>query len=684
MMTALQHQETLDKTTKVSRESHATQSYPSHTIVHAKLEMTEPGDHDELEAEEMANTIVSGGKISRKISGGASGSSGIAVSQQMERQLAHLQSGGRQMPEGLRNMMENGFGRDFSQVRLHTDSEAAEMSSSIHAKAFTHGNDIYFNRGQFAPETSEGQHLVAHELTHVVQGTGKVGREPNSVEPAATSNDKKAQTEFRIILFLLLHGFNKTQICAILGNWQHESNLDPFAVEGVIYKGQERIDNYMVWTKDREKGSQKTLEEIYKNNPKILNKLSQPKAKAGGGIGQWTGNRAARLATFAKNRGGDIHDLQIQLDFALHENRNDSFNPDTWNNAQSFIVESGEKDPLKKSVEFFLYKFEGLRYSQSETYQRSLKDRIYQANYFLKKYGLLIDELEALTKKTKELIYTFYTSAKNLYELIPKIIKDFYNLLIPNNSQIIQGTEKEQGTGKEGGDINNINPNVKNDNTNLIPSASLNRQERAEFLYHDSPNYMNNAVKGLRLFSTKEESKALTKTVEVPIWTEDKIGNRVPGVLNLRVHHKLIAMVKQIFTEVYANSAEDDFIILISKIPPHPKKGEELLEKNQSAGWNYRYESKNYASGDSRLESYSEHAGGVAIDLNTSFNPFATENKYDAPNNNKYMAYQNYIIKSDSILVKTFKKYGWKWGGEWKEKKDFMHFEWFSKTYPAK
>lgn len=176
-MTALQHQETLDKTTKVSRENHATQSYPSRTIVHAKLEMTEPGDHDELEAEEMANTIVSGGKISRKISGGTSGSSGIAVSQQMERQLSHLQGGGRQMPEGLRNMMENGFGRDFSQVRIHTDGEAADMSSSIHAKAFTHGNDIYFNRGQFAPETSEGQHLIAHELTHMAQGTGKVGRE---------------------------------------------------------------------------------------------------------------------------------------------------------------------------------------------------------------------------------------------------------------------------------------------------------------------------------------------------------------------------------------------------------------------------------------------------------------------------------------------------------------------------
>ena len=163
------------------RENQSSLIYPSRTIVHAKLEMTEPGDHDEQEADTMANTIVSGGKISRKISGGG-GSSGIAVSQQMESQLSQLQGGGRQMPEGLRNMMESGFGQDFSQVRLHTDNEAASMSSSIHAKAFTLGNDIYFNQGQYSPNTSEGQRLVAHELTHVVQGTGKVGRAPQATE----------------------------------------------------------------------------------------------------------------------------------------------------------------------------------------------------------------------------------------------------------------------------------------------------------------------------------------------------------------------------------------------------------------------------------------------------------------------------------------------------------------------
>ena len=159
----------------LDRDSQSSLAHPSRTIVHAKLEMTEPGDHDEQEADAVANAIVSGGKISRKISGGG-GSSGIAVSQQMESQLSQLQGGGRQMPEGLRNMMESGFGQDFSQVRLHTDSEAANMSSSIHAKAFTLDNDIYFNQGQFSPNTAEGQRLVAHELTHVVQGTGKVGR----------------------------------------------------------------------------------------------------------------------------------------------------------------------------------------------------------------------------------------------------------------------------------------------------------------------------------------------------------------------------------------------------------------------------------------------------------------------------------------------------------------------------
>ena len=175
-METQQQQKTSQKASYGTRSSmsDAAISRPSRTIVHAKLEMTQSCDHDEQEADAAANDIVNGGKIRRKISGNGGG--GTAVSPQVESQIAQLQGGGHAMPAGLRHMMENGFGRDFSRVRLHTDSQAADMSSSISARAFTHGNDIYFNRGQFSPNTSEGQRLVAHELTHVAQGTGKVGR----------------------------------------------------------------------------------------------------------------------------------------------------------------------------------------------------------------------------------------------------------------------------------------------------------------------------------------------------------------------------------------------------------------------------------------------------------------------------------------------------------------------------
>ncbi len=184
------------------RESHSTKVFPSRTIVHAKLEMTEPGDHDEQEAEAMAEAVVRSGKISRQISTGAGGSSGISLSPQMESRLAHLQGGGQPMPEGLMNMMERGFGQDFGHVRIHTDAEAAEMSSIINARAFTLGNDIYFNQGQFSPNTTEGQRLVAHELTHVVQGTGKVGRTPQAIESEEQGSSISAGDVAETILYI--------------------------------------------------------------------------------------------------------------------------------------------------------------------------------------------------------------------------------------------------------------------------------------------------------------------------------------------------------------------------------------------------------------------------------------------------------------------------------------------------
>ncbi len=86
--------------------------------------------------------------------------------------LGSTKGGGSPLTDRTRGFMENAFSADFSKVRVHTDSRAAEMSQGIQAKAFTHGNDIYFNKGQFQPEGTEGKRLLAHELTHVRQQMG--------------------------------------------------------------------------------------------------------------------------------------------------------------------------------------------------------------------------------------------------------------------------------------------------------------------------------------------------------------------------------------------------------------------------------------------------------------------------------------------------------------------------------
>ena len=139
--------------------------------------MTAPGDSYEQEADAVADSIVTKGQIARSISTGHS-ESGITLPSKFGSQLASLQGQGSRLYGDLKAQMESGFGRDFSDVRIHTDGAAAKIADSISAKAFTYGNDIFFNRGQFNPKSSEGQSLVAHELTHVVQGTGKVGRTP--------------------------------------------------------------------------------------------------------------------------------------------------------------------------------------------------------------------------------------------------------------------------------------------------------------------------------------------------------------------------------------------------------------------------------------------------------------------------------------------------------------------------
>lgn len=100
-----------------------------------------------------------------------------------EQSLASSKGGGSALPSDTRQFMESRFNADFSGVRIHTDASARSMSSSIHAQAFAHGNDIYFNEGKFAPHTQSGGTLLAHELTHTIQQGASSTKGTSTVAP---------------------------------------------------------------------------------------------------------------------------------------------------------------------------------------------------------------------------------------------------------------------------------------------------------------------------------------------------------------------------------------------------------------------------------------------------------------------------------------------------------------------
>lgn len=82
------------------------------------------------------------------------------------------QSAGRPMAQASRAFFEPRFGADFSQVRIHIGPRAAEAAEAVQARAFTLGRDVVFGASEYAPGSTAGQRLFAHELTHVVQQGG--------------------------------------------------------------------------------------------------------------------------------------------------------------------------------------------------------------------------------------------------------------------------------------------------------------------------------------------------------------------------------------------------------------------------------------------------------------------------------------------------------------------------------
>ena len=137
----------------------------------------------------------------RRMSQGDDALGGTAVVPETASALERLRGAGARLPDSVAGPMGEAIGADLSGVRVHDDSQADQISRSLQATAFTHGQDIYFTQGAYAPETHAGQRLLAHELAHVVQGRSGVhlsaAGAPTigyAADPAETAADAIAET----------------------------------------------------------------------------------------------------------------------------------------------------------------------------------------------------------------------------------------------------------------------------------------------------------------------------------------------------------------------------------------------------------------------------------------------------------------------------------------------------------
>lgn len=142
------------------------------------VKVSQPNDPAEIEADRVADQVMAGqafGAVGSSLpvihrragSGTATPPTGLASVDEA------ISVSGSALEPSLRQDMEGRFGHDFSQVRLHTGATAERSAREVNAKAYTIGNNIVFDTGQFAPATHEGRRLLAHELTHVVQQSGE-------------------------------------------------------------------------------------------------------------------------------------------------------------------------------------------------------------------------------------------------------------------------------------------------------------------------------------------------------------------------------------------------------------------------------------------------------------------------------------------------------------------------------
>ena len=168
-------------------------------VLQKKLSVGSSGDLYEQEADRVADQVmgtnnsgaVRGASLQIQRHQGEQTDSAASAPASVDHVLSES---GAPLERGVRGEMEQRFGYDFSQVRVHAGKSAEKSAQDVDASAYTVGQHVVFGAGRFAPSTQDGQRLLAHELTHVVQQqtgiTAGVQR-----QPAACATKKRTDVD---------------------------------------------------------------------------------------------------------------------------------------------------------------------------------------------------------------------------------------------------------------------------------------------------------------------------------------------------------------------------------------------------------------------------------------------------------------------------------------------------------
>jgi hypothetical protein len=188
-----------------------------------------------------------------------------------------LSSPGQPLDAATRSFMEPRFGQDFSEVRVHTDGQAAESARAVNARAYTVGRDVVFGAGQYTPGSSEGSSLIAHELTHTIQQVDQ----PNWYSQCLRSRDgmslQKNQQLFQSQSVAPSLVMRKKEAAAEEISTRQVDNID---VDNINVSQEEPVSASLLESTDENAGAEEKTEQPAQKNTESVETEQQNKTES--------------------------------------------------------------------------------------------------------------------------------------------------------------------------------------------------------------------------------------------------------------------------------------------------------------------------------------------------------------------------------------------------------------------